>query len=282
MTEELGAKVKPFRTHDLRRTVRTRLAGLRIADAVAELVIGHGKKGTSARLRPAPIHRGDARGARAVGCQAAGHRDAAADNLVRLKKETAGPELPDKLPPSLNRAYDAGDPDETPIQRERRDRHNAHIELERERERKCRKAVEEALRSIPLKDGAESHIQGMVHAFEFTYYAVRKRQVESADVSDHTPARAVPSSMRMGMDRAFHILAPARLIMSGVTVKKWELGQRQRRWHQEQRHARRSLAAPSRATRLRASSTPARSGSPAAPSRKTLIGASSTSAPYGS
>jgi integrase len=45
MTEELGGKLKPFRTHDLRRTVRTRLAALRISDLVAEMVIGHGRKG---------------------------------------------------------------------------------------------------------------------------------------------------------------------------------------------------------------------------------------------
>jgi integrase len=35
----------PFVIHDLRRTVRTRLSGLRIADPVAELVIGHGRRG---------------------------------------------------------------------------------------------------------------------------------------------------------------------------------------------------------------------------------------------
>lgn len=45
MTEELGAKLKPWRTHDLRRTVRTRLAGLRVADTVAEMIIGHGRRG---------------------------------------------------------------------------------------------------------------------------------------------------------------------------------------------------------------------------------------------
>ena len=44
MAKELG-ELEPFRLHDLRRTVRTRLASLRVADAVAELVIGHGKKG---------------------------------------------------------------------------------------------------------------------------------------------------------------------------------------------------------------------------------------------
>jgi integrase len=41
----MGSELKPWRIHDLRRTVRTRLAGLRIADVVAEMVIGHGKRG---------------------------------------------------------------------------------------------------------------------------------------------------------------------------------------------------------------------------------------------
>jgi hypothetical protein len=37
--------MEPFVIHDLRRTVRTRLSSLRVADAVAEMVIGHGRKG---------------------------------------------------------------------------------------------------------------------------------------------------------------------------------------------------------------------------------------------
>src|SRR5262249_17847503 len=41
------AKVKlpPFVIHDLRRSVRTRLSALRVPDTVAEMVIGHGRKG---------------------------------------------------------------------------------------------------------------------------------------------------------------------------------------------------------------------------------------------
>jgi integrase len=37
--------LEPFVIHDLRRTVRTRLSSLRIADAVSEAVLGHAKKG---------------------------------------------------------------------------------------------------------------------------------------------------------------------------------------------------------------------------------------------
>jgi integrase len=37
--------LQPFVLHDLRRTVRTRLSSLRIADPVSEAVIGHSKKG---------------------------------------------------------------------------------------------------------------------------------------------------------------------------------------------------------------------------------------------
>jgi integrase len=50
MLEEMGradhsAKLIPFVIHDLRRTVRTRLSSLRVPDPVAEMVIGHGRKG---------------------------------------------------------------------------------------------------------------------------------------------------------------------------------------------------------------------------------------------
>lgn len=39
---QIGA---PFTIHDLRRTVRTRLSALRVPDHIAEMVIGHGRKG---------------------------------------------------------------------------------------------------------------------------------------------------------------------------------------------------------------------------------------------
>ena len=45
MAADLGTTLKPWRTHDIRRTVRTRLASLRVPDHVAEAVLGHGKKG---------------------------------------------------------------------------------------------------------------------------------------------------------------------------------------------------------------------------------------------
>lgn len=44
MTVELGT-VEPWIVHDIRRTVRTKLASLRVPDSVAEMIIGHGKKG---------------------------------------------------------------------------------------------------------------------------------------------------------------------------------------------------------------------------------------------
>jgi integrase len=43
--ERLGASPPPWVIHDIRRTVRTRLASLRVPDMVAEMVIGHGRKG---------------------------------------------------------------------------------------------------------------------------------------------------------------------------------------------------------------------------------------------
>jgi integrase len=39
------AELRPWRIHDLRRTLRTNLAVLRVADHVAEMVLGHGKRG---------------------------------------------------------------------------------------------------------------------------------------------------------------------------------------------------------------------------------------------
>jgi integrase len=41
MSKALGREVEPFVLHDIRRTVRTRLASLPISDKVAELAIGH-------------------------------------------------------------------------------------------------------------------------------------------------------------------------------------------------------------------------------------------------
>jgi integrase len=45
MAEKLESPTSPWVIHDIRRTVRTRLASLRIPDMVAEMVIGHGRKG---------------------------------------------------------------------------------------------------------------------------------------------------------------------------------------------------------------------------------------------
>ena len=44
MVEEIGDLLN-WKIHDLRRTVRTRLAALRVPDNVAEMVLGHGKRG---------------------------------------------------------------------------------------------------------------------------------------------------------------------------------------------------------------------------------------------
>ena len=44
MRAELG-RLEPFILHDVRRTVRTRLSALRVPEPVAEMVIGHKRKG---------------------------------------------------------------------------------------------------------------------------------------------------------------------------------------------------------------------------------------------
>jgi integrase len=45
LAEALGAEPERWVLHDIRRTVRTRLSGLRVPDPVAEMVIGHARKG---------------------------------------------------------------------------------------------------------------------------------------------------------------------------------------------------------------------------------------------
>jgi len=54
--------------------------------------------------------------------------------MIMTRKRKPGEEP--KLPPSLNMTPGAPAPDETPEQRERRERHNAYIARERERKRK--------------------------------------------------------------------------------------------------------------------------------------------------
>ena len=45
MRAELGADMPSFCLHDLRRTMRTRLSEIGIAEHVAEIAIGHAKRG---------------------------------------------------------------------------------------------------------------------------------------------------------------------------------------------------------------------------------------------
>jgi integrase len=79
----------PWVIHDIRRTVRTRLASLRVPDMVAEMVIGHGRRGLQ---RVYDQHTYEAEMREALERWAARLRDIVTpppDNLVRLKKETA-------------------------------------------------------------------------------------------------------------------------------------------------------------------------------------------------
>jgi integrase len=88
MAVELG-ELTPWRVHDIRRTVRTKLASLRVPDTVAELVIGHGRKGIQ-RVYDQHSYENEMR--EALELWAARLRDIVTplpDNLVRLKKERA-------------------------------------------------------------------------------------------------------------------------------------------------------------------------------------------------
>jgi integrase len=87
--DELEASPSSWVVHDIRRTVRTRLASLRISDLVAEMVIGHGRKGLQ---RVYDQHRYVDEMREALELWAARLRDIVTpppDNLVRLQKEMA-------------------------------------------------------------------------------------------------------------------------------------------------------------------------------------------------
>ena len=88
MAEELE-EFAAFRLHDLRRTMRTRLASLKVPDTVAEMVIGHGKRGLG---RVYDQHRYLDEIREALELWAGLLRDIVTpppDNLVRLKKGSA-------------------------------------------------------------------------------------------------------------------------------------------------------------------------------------------------
>jgi integrase len=87
--DQLMGCAEPFKLHDLRRTVRTRLASLKVPDTVAEMVIGHGKRGLG---RVYDQHRYLDELREALELWAARLRDIVTpppENVVRLEKETA-------------------------------------------------------------------------------------------------------------------------------------------------------------------------------------------------
>jgi len=86
MARQLG-KPTPFRLHDIRRTVRTKLASLRVADEVAEMIIGHGRKGIQ---RVYDLHQYEAEMREALELWAARLRDIVTpppENVVSVKKK---------------------------------------------------------------------------------------------------------------------------------------------------------------------------------------------------
>ena len=57
MREELNGALPDFVNHDVRRTVRTHLSALRIAEEVREAVLAHTRAGIKEHLRSLPIPR---------------------------------------------------------------------------------------------------------------------------------------------------------------------------------------------------------------------------------
>src|SRR5262249_6660420 len=89
MVEQLGSSAPPWVIHDIRRTVRTRLASLRVPDLVADMVIGHGRKGLQ---RVYEQHTYETEIREALELWAARLRDIVTpppENVVKLKKESA-------------------------------------------------------------------------------------------------------------------------------------------------------------------------------------------------
>lgn len=112
-----------------------------------------------------------------------------------------------RIPPSLNMARDAGGPDETAAQRERRQRSNAQIEREKERKKKddARRAlVEKAMRDLPLRAGAERHIPGLVSLFESTFHAI-KRKTKRTPVAEQQIENELKTFSRLSHGLARHI-----------------------------------------------------------------------------
>jgi hypothetical protein len=78
--------------------------------------------------------------------------------------------------PSMNRVPVAASPNETDFEREQRERKNTHIARHEQRrkeveQRKLR--IQIAMRSLPLKQGAELQIPSLVQALESTFNAVQ-------------------------------------------------------------------------------------------------------------
>jgi integrase len=89
MAAELGKKPEPWVVHDIRRTVRTRLASLRVPDMIAEMVIGNGRRGLQ---RTYDLHSYETEMREALELWAGRLRDIVTpppENVLQIKKETA-------------------------------------------------------------------------------------------------------------------------------------------------------------------------------------------------
>ena len=114
---------------------------------------------------------------------------------------------PARLPPSLNMAREAGGPDETAAQRERRQRSNAKIDREKERKKKDEArqiAVEKAMRKLPLLAGVEGQIPVLVSVFESTYHAI-KRKSKRTPSSEQQIEKDLKKFRRLSNGLARHI-----------------------------------------------------------------------------
>jgi hypothetical protein len=125
------------------------------------------------------------------------------------------------FPPSLSRARDVGAPNETEEERQRRDHKNVRLErtVEQAKKRKARlAAVENAMKNLPLRPGAESLIPGMVGVFEQTYYAAIN-QIENKRAT----TRKMESELEV-LAKGLKKVADHFDSMHGATVGIWAAG----------------------------------------------------------
>jgi hypothetical protein len=117
------------------------------------------------------------------------------------------------FPPSLSRVRDAGAPNEA------EEEPRLEVAVEREKKRKARlAAVEDSMRELPLRPGAENLIPSMIGVFEQAHYAAVNK-IENKPAT----ARTMESELKV-LARDLKKVADHFDGMHGDTVRIWAAG----------------------------------------------------------